>query len=476
MDAYQSALDYIYGPARYHRHGCSAVRYDLSRMRRLLERLGNPHERFQCVHIAGTKGKGSTAALTESVLRAAGHRTGLFTSPHLHTFRERIRLNGALIPKQDLIELLERCKPVLESEPERTTFETITTLAFTYFAEQRVDWAVLEVGLGGRLDATNVVHPAACAITSLSLDHTNVLGHTLSLIAWEKAGIIKPGIPVISAPQAEEAMKVIVDMCRTTGARLETAGPAPTSPDDPTYVWQWTARGEIDLSGQIFTVQGPQGILLEDLPVPFLGRHQLNNACVAVAILCNLRGQGAVIPDAAIYEGMAQARWPGRLEVLAREPWIVVDSAHNVDSAQKLRLALQELFTYRRLGLVFGASRDKDIRGMLEVFLPMAARSVVSASLHPRAADPLDLATLARSILPDAPLSVTYTMEDALDEILAWAEPDDLILVTGSIFAVAAARAVLAERGHARFPADDWVYEADPPPRPVRQQTRGAGV
>ncbi len=472
MDPYQDALDYIYGPTRYRRYGCSAARYDLSRMHRLLERLGNPHKRFRCVHIAGTKGKGSTAALTESVLRTAGYRTGLFTSPHLHTFRERIRLDGHLIPKEDLIDLLDRCKPILETEPERTTFETITTLAFAYFAERRVDWAVLEVGLGGRLDATNVVHPAACAITSLSLDHTNLLGHTLSLIAWEKAGIIKPGVPVISAPQAKEAMKVIEDVCRTAGAELKTVGPEPSGPGDPTYTWRWTSRNRPDLSGQSLTVYGPNGVVFEDLPVPFLGHHQLDNACVAVAILCELRDQGANVPEAALYEGMRQARWPGRLEVLAREPWIVVDSAHNVDSAQKLRVALQEWFRYQRLGLLFGASRDKDIRGMLEVFLPIADHNVVSASLHPRAADPLDLAALARSIRPGVDLTVTYRMEDALDEMLAWARPDDLILVTGSIFVVAAARAVLAERNLTRLPPDDWVYEADPPPQPVHRQAR----
>ncbi|MCD6289697.1 MAG: bifunctional folylpolyglutamate synthase/dihydrofolate synthase [Anaerolineae bacterium] len=464
MDAYQKVLDYIYGSARYRRHGCSAVRYDLSRMRRLLHRLGNPHKRFHSIHIAGTKGKGSTAAITESILRSSGYRTGLFTSPHLHTFRERIRINGQLIPAEDLITLLEWCRPALETEPDRTPFETITALAFTYFAENEVDWAVLEVGLGGRLDATNVVHPTACAITSLSFDHTRLLGHTLSLIAWEKAGIIKSGVPVVSAPQAAEAMGVIRDVCRTTSARLETVGPMISSSANAPYTWQWVRHKGGGLKGQIFTLYGPGGIVLEDLFVPFLGKHQLNNASVAIALIHELQQRGASVPKEALYAGTRQARWPGRLEILAQHPWIVVDSAHNVDSARKLSAALHELFPHRRLGLVFGASRDKDIRGMLQVFLPIADHSVVSASLHPRAADPAELAVLARDVLPGLELTVTKRMEEAIDDILAWVHPDDLILVTGSIFVVAAARAVLASRGYIHLPPDDWVYEADPLP------------
>ncbi len=471
MDAYLDALDYIYGPARSRRAGYIATPYNLSRMYRLLERLGNPHERIRCVHIAGTKGKGSTAALTESVLRAAGYRTGLFTSPHLHTFRERIRLNGQLIPTPDLVELLARCKPVLETEPDSTPFEVITALAFTYFAESQVDWAVLEVGLGGRLDATNVVQPAACAITSLSFDHTDLLGHTLSLIAWEKAGIIKPGVPVISAPQADEAMNVILDVCRATGARLETVGPMSTH--DPPYTWRWLRHEGTDLAGQALTVYGPDGISYPNLVIPFLGRHQLDNAGVAVAMLHALQQHEVVIPEIALAAGMRQARWPGRLEVLRQRPWIVVDSAHNADSARKLRAALDEWFPHRRLGLIFGASQDKDLRGMLEVLLSIADRSLVSASHHPRAADPLGLVALARSIAPDAAVSVTYETADALDEMLAWAEPEDLILVTGSIFVVAAARAVLAARGCASLPPDDWVYEADPSPDPIYVPAHG---
>ncbi|MCS7220070.1 MAG: folylpolyglutamate synthase/dihydrofolate synthase family protein [Anaerolineae bacterium] len=471
MNAYQNALDYIYGPALQYPRAYGAMPRDLSRMERLLERLGNPHHRFRCVHIAGTKGKGSTAAITESVLRHAGYRTGLFTSPHLHTFRERIRLNGQLIPVPHLVELLERCKPALEAEPERTTFETITALAFVYFAENEVDWAILEVGLGGRLDATNVVRSAVCVITSLSYDHMEILGHTLSLIAWEKAGIIKPGVPVISAPQPDEAMRVIVDVCRTAGARLETTGPMSSSAGESPYKWQWDHQKDLELAGQAFTVYGPDGVIYPNLFVPLLGRHQLDNACVAVAALHELQELGMTIAEEALYEGMRRTRWPGRLEVLGHRPWIVVDCAHNADSAQKLCLALHQWFPYQRLGLIFGASADKDIQGMLEVILPLASRCIVSASFHPRAADPHRLIDLAHLIRPELELSVIDTIAQGLDEMLAWAGPEDLILVTGSIFVVAAARLALAERRCPYLLPDDWVYEADPLPDLIRYKT-----
>jgi dihydrofolate synthase/folylpolyglutamate synthase len=471
MKAYQDALDYIYGPALRQHHAYGTAQRDLSCMTRLLQRLGNPHRRFRCIHIAGTKGKGSTAAIIESILRHAGYRTGLFTSPHLHTFRERIRLNGQLIPIPHLVELLERCKLALEAEPDRTTFETITALAFVYFAESGVDWVVLEVGLGGRLDATNVVQPAACAITSLSYDHTELLGHTLGQIAWEKAGIIKPGVLVVSAPQPDEAIQVVAEMCRIRDAQLETAGPMPTSAGACSYSWQWTYQRRLEQTGQVFTIYGPMNITYPDLFVPLRGQHQLDNACVAVAVLHGLQRQGVAISKVAIYEGMRQVRWPGRLEVLGQRPWIVVDSAHNTDSIRKLCAALREWFSYQRLGLIFGASVDKDVQGMLEVLLPLADRCAFAASFHPRATAPSRLMSLARSIRPELETLIADTVAQALDDMLSWTGPEDLILVTGSIFIVAAARWALAKRGCPYLPPDDWVYEADPLPETIHHKT-----
>ena len=297
MGRYQDALDYIFGYVNYEkqaRYPYDAATFDLSRMERVLELLGRPHDRFRSVHIAGTKGKGSTSAMVESVLRAAGYRTGLFTSPHLHSFRERIRVGSKLMSRADLVDLLDRCRPALEAVEGITAFEVMTAMAFRHFAEQGVEWAVVEVGLGGRLDATNVVHPAVCAITSLSYDHVELLGHTLSLIAFEKAGIIKHGVRVVSAPQESEAMAVIQRVCQDTRAQLTVVG------DD------WTIeRDGFDLSGQTLTVRGPGGDpAFIDLRIPLLGRHQLDNATTAVAILQQLREQGLVISEDAIRQGL----------------------------------------------------------------------------------------------------------------------------------------------------------------------------
>jgi dihydrofolate synthase / folylpolyglutamate synthase len=470
MGRYQDALEYIFGYVNYEkqaRYPYNAVTFDLSRMEEVLERLGRPHERFRCVHIAGTKGKGSTSAMVESVLRAAGYRTGLYTSPHLHTFRERIRLDGGLMSKAELVDLLERSKPVIEATPGITAFEVMTALAFQFFAEQGVEWAVLEVGLGGRLDATNVVHPAVAGITSLSYDHVELLGHTLSLIAFEKAGIIKPGVPVVSAPQEPEAMAVIQRVCHDTAARLVVVGDA----------WQWEKNGA-DLTGQSFSVRGPDGLQLDDLRIGLLGRHQRDNATTAIAMLYELKAQGLNITEDMLRTGLATAKWPGRFELLNQSPALVVDSAHNENSAQKLRAALATYFPRpprQQLALIFGASSDKDIAGMLKIFLgseaetgyPPADKVIVTRSGHPRSAGPAQLADLVRELNTSCPISVQPSLEGALAEAMAWAGPDDLVCVTGSIFVVAQARRVWAQRHPATFAADDWVFQDETAGQPV---------
>ncbi len=463
MGRYQDTLDYIFAYVNYEkqpRYTYNAMTFNLRRMEELLDRLGNPQNAFRCVHIAGTKGKGSTSAMVESVLRTAGYRTGLYTSPHLHTFRERIRVAGALMSKADLVDLATRSRAAIEATPGITAFEVMTSLAFLHFAQQGVAWAVLEVGLGGRLDATNVVHPNVCAITSLSYDHVELLGHTLSLIAWEKAGIIKAGVPVVSAPQEAEAMGVIQRVCTDTGARLVTIG------------HDWTVEGNgAQLAGQTLTIHRvADGLTLANLKIPLLGRHQWVNAATAVAMLTELSAQGVVIPEAALRRGLATARWPGRFEVLQRQPVVVVDSAHNADSAQKLRATLATWFPRpprKRLALIFGASNDKDISGMLEAFLTPDPASgyrpvdkvIVTQSGHPRSTAPAGLADMVRHLSTTVNISVQDTVHSALTEALAWANDDDLICVTGSIFVVAQARRAWANRHPDAFPADDWVFQ-----------------
>jgi dihydrofolate synthase/folylpolyglutamate synthase len=348
----------------------------------------------------------------------------------------------------------------------------MTALAFSYFAQEGVDWAVLETGLGGRLDATNVVHPAVCAITSLSYDHVELLGHTLPEIAAEKAGIIKTGVPVVSAPQAPEALAVIEQVCAERDARLVRAGV------------DWTAaRQAADLSGQTLTLRRTaDGLTLPDLRIALLGDHQIINTTAAVALLAELSGQGIDISDGALRNGLAAARWPGRFELLNQQPVLVVDSAHNADSALKLRGTLAEFFPHtpkRRLALVFGALADKDIPGILAVLLsPDAtgryappARVIVTRSGHPRQADLARIAETVRSIDPSRAAHVCDTLDAALANALAWAGPDDVICVTGSISVVAQARRAWAARHPEAFSPDDWVFQDETPGQNVPDDT-----
>jgi dihydrofolate synthase/folylpolyglutamate synthase len=417
---YKEALDYIYSFTDYEKRSdyrYAPEHFDLGRMERLTALLDNPQQRFEAIHIAGTKGKGSTAAMIASILRAAGYKTGLYTSPHLHTFRERVQLDGQLISEEAVADLTERLQPQIPQIEDLTTFEIMTALAFLYFAEEEVDLAVLEVGMGGRLDATNIVTPLVAVITSLSYDHTPYLGSTLPLIAREKAGIIKDGAVVVSAPQSPEAMAVIEEVCQERGALLFRIGE------------QWTWQGEgASLEGQSFTVDlNNPGAWPEDLRpsgarcghrywMPLLGEHQLINATTAVAVAELLPGLGVHISEEAIAQGLRQVRWPGRLEVLSRAPFLVVDGAHNADSAHQLAAALRKCFQYERLFLIFGASLEKDVDGMLRELLPLVHRVIVTQAQHPRASavQPLREELLARGYEPLSSNSVAEALDCAL--------------------------------------------------------------
>lgn len=419
--------------------------YRLSRMEELLEQLGNPHRAFEAVHVAGTKGKGSVTAIIESVLRAAGYRTGMYTSPHLHTFRERIRAGGEPISEEDLTRLVERIAPVLDARPEVTVFEIITALAMCHYAESGVQVGVFEVGMGGRLDATNVLHPLVSVITSISLEHVKVLGDTLAAIAGEKAGIIKAGVPVVTAPQRAEAIAVIERIAAERGAPIIEVG----------HDWHWRSRGQ-EPDGQRLDVlpsEGVEGSAHDDLRLPLLGMHQLENATTAVAALEVLKGRGLTISDEALRAGLAGVRWPGRLEVLGRRPWVVVDGAHNVYSLERLLGSVGAIMPHRRLILVAGMGVTHSPRELLEVLLPAAGKVIVTRSRHARATPPEELASLALKMGHDA--SVTESVGDALRAAVAEAGEDDLVLVTGSLFVVAEAREAWAEmQGWPPFPSD----------------------
>jgi len=306
---YRSTLKYLYSLTDYEKKGLAAYApefYNLDRVRQLLALLGNPQQAFRSIHVAGTKGKGSTAAMTESILRCAGFRTGLYTSPHLHTFRERIQVSGEMISEDDVVRLVAMNQRLAGQIEGVTTFEIMTALAFTWFVEKQVDCAVVEVGLGGRLDATNVILPEVSVITSISYDHTAILGETLAQIAREKAGIIKRGVPVVTAPQAGEALAVIEEISRQNASPLIRVG----------RDWTWEP-GAIHLDGQGFTARHG----LEQLPglwIPLLGQHQLENATTAIAAVSLLQPSDAsrAVSPPAVYDGLRSVQWPGRLEIL----------------------------------------------------------------------------------------------------------------------------------------------------------------
>ena len=442
---YRDALLYIYSFTDYEKKVPQLYApefYDLTRVHRLLALLGSPQQAFQVVHIAGTKGKGSTAAFAESVLRAAGYRTGLYTSPHLHTFRERIQTGGALIPEADLARLAEMMQPLVAQIAGITTFEVMTGLALAWFAERRVEWAVLEVGLGGRLDATNVVIPAVSVITPISYDHTAILGDTLTQIATEKAGIIKPGVPAVSAPQTAEALAVIETICRERGVPLILVG----------RDWTWQPC-RADLDGQSFTVYHHDTVIGGRSPlwIPLLGEHQLMNATTAIAALALL--PGVKLRPRALHLGLRTVHWPGRLEILGRAPLLVADSAHNGDSAQKLMAALRACCPSKRLYVVFGASTDHVTPELLRALLSDASWAIATRSRHPRAADPIWLQARAAEL--GFHLEVSDSVAHALDLALAHAGSDDLVCCTGSVFVAAEVRAAwFARQGLPALPSD----------------------
>lgn len=451
---YQQTLDYIYSFVDYglkSRYKYSPETFDLTRMRTLLARLGDPQRRLPAVHVAGTKGKGSVSAMTASILRAAGYKVGLYTSPHLNDFCERMQLDGEPISHEALADLTTEMRPLIDALPNVTTFEITTALAHQWFALAGAEFTVFEVGLGGRLDATNVLYPNVCAITSISYDHTQLLGKTLPEIAEEKAGIIKAGAPVISAPQDPSALDKITQVARERGARLRVVG----GPTAPRHDWIYE-RDSFDLHGQTFSIE-PETALQAELggwprtqfALPLLGQHQVDNAAVAVAITEELRQQGFHLTLDHIHEGLAHVDWPGRFEVFqdpAHHKIIVIDCAHNRDSAAKLAATLHELYPGQKPALIFGASDDKDVSGMFAELLPNVSAVYLAKADHPRASNPDHLAATVTASGFALSVNVTHTVEQALAEARASEAP--MILITGSIFLVADLRAQLERLSH----------------------------
>ncbi len=432
---YREALDWIYSFSDTERTGAFVRdREDnLRRERALLAALGNPHQTYGVTHIAGTKGKGSTAVMVASMLQAAGVRTGLYTQPDLHTFRERMRVDGALITEQQMGALVPELRAALASAGaglgSYITYEVATALAFLYFQRAGVEHAVVEVGLGGRLDATNVVEPMVTAITSISYDHMNVLGNTLSEIATEKAGIIKPGVPVVCSAQAPEALKVIRRVGVERGAPLVVVGPEGTAGVTYTY---WA--GPFDATVQHVNVRGP-GRRYDGLELGLLGAHQLENAAAAVAVVDQLAAAGLPIGESAVRAGLRAARWPARMQVVGKRPWLVVDGAHNADSMVKLMAGLRRHFNFDRLALVLGVLADKDLDGMARAVCAAEPSLVIVTAPHtPRAMAPGPVTAALNALDPELRVRVGAETGAAIAQALAEVGPDDLVCVTGSLY------------------------------------------
>lgn len=442
---YQLALDYIFSFVDYsltRNFRYSPEKFDLGRMQAFMARLGHPEGQYPILHVAGTKGKGSVAAMCASALQVGGYTTGFYTSPHLHEFTERIQVNGTAISKAELVELVEEMKPHVAVIERLTTFEITTALAFLFFARRGCGVAVFEVGLGGRLDATNVLSPLVSVITSLSMDHMNVLGDTLALIAGEKAGIIKPGRPVVVAPQKDEAMHVVERVAQERSARLVQVGrdvyfaPAAHSLDRQSLL-VWSAA-EQPLVAEYIESGGRTDWQPIRLSIPLLGYHQVENAATAYTALQVARQEGLALSEEAISEGLASVNWPGRFEVLRRSPALVVDSAHNRDSALRLRLAIEDYLPGKPVVLLFGASEDKDVHGMFAELLPRVKRVVATQSIHPRAMEAGKLVEMAHQF--GVPAVAVLPLEDALKTALDLAGSEAVVVAAGSLFIAAAVR------------------------------------
>lgn len=442
---YQRTLDYLYSFVDYsltRSTRYSPEQFDLGRMRDFIAYLGRPDQAYPSIHVAGTKGKGSTASLCASVLQAAGYRVGLYTSPHLEDYTERIQIDGQSIAPDELVALVDELRPYLDEVKHLTTFEITTGLAFLYFARQGVTAAVVEVGLGGRLDATNVILPRVAVITSLSYDHTHFLGNTLTEIAVEKAGIIKPGVPVVLSPQKEEARLAVEKVASARGSPLTQVGVdylfTPLQHDlegQSLLVWHRSEQALIDA----YLETGWQSLPQEKrLRIPLLGLHQVENAATAYAALKTAAAEGLVASEAAIRQGFAHTSWPARFEILSGDPLLVVDSAHNRDSALKLRLALDDYFPGKGLTLIFGASEDKDVEGMFSELAPRFDRVIATKSIHPRAMEPEQLVEMAHRIGKTA--FKANSVEEAVELALQVNGPGQVILATGSIFIAAGVR------------------------------------
>jgi dihydrofolate synthase/folylpolyglutamate synthase len=433
---YDDAIDWLLSYADFERSGAFLDRPDVAPVKHLLRALGDPQEGRLTVHVAGSKGKGSISAMIDSILRAAGVATGLYTSPHLHDYTERIRVDGEPISQAGFAALTGVLREAVESldigERRLVTFDLLTALGFLAFRDAHLDAQVVEVGLGGRVDSSNVFDEKAVAvITPLSFEHTAVLGDEIVQIAAEKAAIVIRGCTAVLAPQPfAAAAGVVHERAAQVGAGLVDVA------ND--YRWQIGAH---DIHGQDVRIERPEGAL--DVRLPLIGVHQAENAATAVAAVDALSASATVGDDATV-RGLAAVRWPGRLEVLRESPLIVADGAHNADSARRLADALRDYCGASQVTFVIGSSSDKDVRGLAEALAPLATGGVIAArSAHPRAMEPSQIAGVFHILGVNA--EYVDSVATAVDRAMAASGSDGVICLAGSLFVAAEGRAYLGQ-------------------------------
>ncbi|MGB2820527.1 MAG: folylpolyglutamate synthase/dihydrofolate synthase family protein [Phycisphaerae bacterium] len=441
MRTYDSALKYLFAQTDYEQ--MLRVRYNrdtfsLSRMRGLMKSLGDPHRKIRTVHIAGTKGKGSTATMLARMLQACHYKVGLYTSPHIIDVRERIQVNGTMISQAALTRLICRVEPTIEkmADDKPTFFEIFTGLAFCHFADMEVDVAVIETGLGGRLDSTNVLKPAVCGFTSISKDHMHQLGSTLTKIAAEKAGILKSNTPAVSVPQEPEAKRALQKAAKASNAQLMFTG------EDIEFSFRVESSRENGCHARV-CLTTPRS-RFEHLPVPLLGEHQALNCGLALALLDQLKGQGMEISDQAAIQGLAGVYLPGRMEMVRDDPRVLVDGAHNAASMRALMRAIGQHIPYDSMVMVFGCAGDKDITGMMAEIATGADKVIFTqATSNPRAAKPRELAEAYEEITGRVG-QVAADFADAVRIAHSAVSREDLICICGSFCLVGEAKAMLA--------------------------------
>ncbi|MDQ1330065.1 MAG: dihydrofolate synthase / folylpolyglutamate synthase [Thermodesulfobacteriota bacterium] len=416
---YNDCLDSMYGLRRF------GIKLGLSTIKNILSALGNPQNNYSCIHVAGTNGKGSVASALAAILQEAGYKTGLFTSPHLVTFNERIQINCRLISNKNVVESFNAVKNVHRGSREPTFFEFSTAMAFHEFSKEKVDWAVIETGMGGRLDATNIIKPAISIVTNISIEHKAYLGNTIEKFAGEKGGIIKRGTPVITGAKQKDAVCVLKNIAAKKRA--------------PFYLLGESFKTRKNKNGS-FTYHGMKKVW-PDMRTGLSGVHQIENAALVLAA-CEILGEKINLPVERIRSGLFKNRWPGRLEVVSSSPCVILDGAHNLDAARTLSKFISKEFNGRKITVIAGMLDDKPYPAMLKSILSVCSRAILTKPAIDRALEPETLYEAAKGIVKN--IKIIPDVKSAIDYAVKTASNDEVIFITGSLYVVGEAKAIFS--------------------------------